>query len=234
MLAVVLYTAGPVAQFLVWKNPKRVYSVGKTLCTILIFVSGVRVRIIGKRPPKNKQYVLVANHSSIWDEAGMTLAMGEEPYTIIFAEEIKRVPFIGGMLRKAAIPVDRDDPNSRTIAADKAMEEVRNGKNYAAYAEGKRLRVEDFNKGIIMYKFKLSAFKIACKFELDVYPVVFAFPYLYKPRSGQWWVSPREIKMICCDPISTKGKDPKEVAEETYVLMEATLRKELIKMGILN
>jgi 1-acyl-sn-glycerol-3-phosphate acyltransferase len=206
---------------------KLVFKIGYGLSMIILFVLGVNLKFRGVTIPKDKQFIVVCNHTSFIDELLIVIAMGKRPWTIIFAEEIKRIPFFGKMLREHGISVDRESRESGKVAFDRSEKAIKSGKNFALFPEGKRLRPDDFNKGVVLYPFKSGAFNLACENNLPIYPVVFIFPYLYKPRSGRWWFSPRSIKVIGIEPVYTEGKDPKQVNEEVYGVMEKTIKSHL-------
>lgn len=227
--SVLLFILGFCSLFIVLIRPSLVYRVGYTLSLIITFSLGANLRFKGVTLPKDKQFVLVANHTSFLDEVLAAIAAGERPWTIIFAQEIKRVPILGKFLRDYGISVDRDDLNSKKIALDRSEKEIKKGKNFFLFAEGKRLRPDDFEKGIVLYPFKSGAFSLACEHNLPVYPVVFLFPFYFKPRSGRWWFSPRTITIINLEPIYPTGKTPKELMEEVHGAMENELRFNLGK-----
>lgn len=208
--------------------PKIVYKVGYVLSIIILFVLGVNLRFKGVTIPKDKQFILVCNHSSFIDELLIAVAMGKRPWTIIFAQEIRRVPFFGKMLKDHGISVNRENKNSGVSAFNKSEKAINDGKNFALFAEGKRLRPNDFKEGVVLYPFKPGAFSLACEHNLPIYPVVYIFPYYYKPRSGQWWFSPRTITIVNIDPVSTIGKNYKEVSKEVHVVMEKTIKSYLV------
>jgi 1-acyl-sn-glycerol-3-phosphate acyltransferase len=222
--SVLLFILGFFAIIIIAIYPKSVYRIGYILALIILFVLGVNLKFEGESTPKNKQFIRVLNHTSFVDELLVAVAMGIKPWTIIYAEEIKRIPFLGKMLRDYGIPVNRDEKESGTEAFLQSKNAIESGKNFALFAEGKRLRPNDFKDGLVLYPFKSGAFSLACKYNLPIYPVVFIFPFLYKPRSGQWWFSPRTITVINLDPIFTEGKNSKQVASEVHFAMEETIR----------
>lgn len=195
------------ASLIILIYPKSVYKVSYYLSLIILFVLGVNLKFKGPIPPKDTNIIVVANHASFIDELLIIVAMRGIPWTIVFAKEIKRIPFFGKMLRDYGISVDRSDRGSKVVAGKKIIEAMNEKKNIALFPEGKRMRPDDFEKGIVLYPFEIGAFSLACKYNLKIYPVLFEWSILYKPRSGKWWFSPRTIIVRYLDPISPEGDD---------------------------
>lgn len=219
---------GTLSSLIVLIYPKSLYKVSYWLALISLFTLGVTLNFKGQPPPKNTHFIVVANHTSFIDELLIVIAMMGFPWTIIFAEEIKRIPFFGKMLRDYSISVDRNDQGSKVVAGKRIIGAIHLKKNIALFPEEKRMRPNDFEKGIVLYPFKIGAFYLACKYNLPIYPVLFVFPYYYKRRSGQWWVSPRTITIVNMEPVLTEGKSSQQVTEEVHEIMEETLKSYLI------
>ncbi len=204
---VLLIILGILSLIIILIYPKSIYRVSYTLSLIILFVLGVNLKFEGDAPPKGSQFILVGNHTSFIDELLIVVAMEGLPWTIVFAKEIKRIPFFGKMLKGHGIPVDRDDPCSKKTAGKQIIKAMSSGKSFAIFPEGKRMRPDDFKKGIFLYPFENGAFHLASKNNFFVYPVVFSYPFFYKPRSGRWWFSPQTVTIVRLPPINTVAKD---------------------------
>ncbi len=176
---------------------------------VMIILSSVTLFVLGAKPkflnsfPKVGQCVLISNHGSTIDELFLALIFWFRKWKVVFDPTVVRIPLVTLFAKKfVGIPVDRKDKKSKTMAALKTQRAVNSGFDVMVYPEGRRLQVSSYEEGKIMEEFvEDGAFELAIKNQLPIVPVVTSWTFLFKPRSGQWWLSPRTIKIIYLDPI---------------------------------
>ena len=78
--------------------------------------------------------------------------------------------------------------------------------------------------------FQPGAFHWSSKCNVPIMPVVVSWTFLFQPRSGQWWFSPRTITIHYLEPSKIKeGEDVGEFSARIRELMRNKLEEELKK-----
>ncbi len=201
----VLLTFFPITLCLVVLLP---YFLARINGMIALFSLGVRLKFVGKRP-EGRNFIYMLNHSSFVDDVIHVFLMPFNKWKVVFASEVKRIFPAGLFVKFFGIPVNRKDEISRFKVAKIILRYLRKGWSILVYPEGKRLVVQDDStlEQELLMPFEDGPFKLAIKTETPIVPVVLSWPFLYKPRSGQWWVSPHTITVYYLDPVSTKFED---------------------------
>lgn len=181
---------------------RLVYVIMIILSSVILFILGAKPKFVNSFP-KVGQCILISNHCSTVDELFLPLIFWFRKWKVIFAFEVVRIPLVKFFAKTfVGIPVNRQDQNSKFIAALKIQRVINSGFDMMFYPEGRRLQVSSHENGKIMEEFvEDGAFELAIKNQLPIVPVITSWTFLFKPRSGQWWLSPRTIKIIYLDPI---------------------------------
>jgi len=168
------------------------------LSVVTIFIFGIRIKIRGKIP--KEQFILIWNHCSNVDDVLNPIIMGRSPWKVIFAKEMKRILFVGSFLNYIGIPVSRSEITSKIKVAKQVIDYLKEKKgNILVFPEGRRLLVE--KKEELLMNFQPGAFRWSIDCNVPILPVVVSWTFLFKPRSGQWWFSPRTIVINYLDPV---------------------------------
>jgi 1-acyl-sn-glycerol-3-phosphate acyltransferase len=149
---------------------------------------------------RNRSYVFIANHASHLDSPAMALAL---PNILRFVGKasLARIPVFGWALRqtRAAIFIDRSDPQRAIETLNRATEELKGGVSALFYAEGTRSpggRLQPFKKGGVM---------LAIQAQLPMVPVTVVGSHRLLPKY-QLHIHPGTIRVIVGDPIETAGR----------------------------
>jgi len=204
--------------------PESVHKVSYFLGVLVIFVFGIKLEVIGN-PPK-EQSIVIYNHCSTIDDVLNPIIMGTRRWKVVFAPEILRIPFVKFITRYIGIPLVRTDSDSREEVKEITKTVLENGDSLLILPEGKRLPA-DRKEDLFILPFNKGAFRLSQITGIPVVPVVVSWTYLFKPRSGQWWFSPRTIKIKYLSPVLINPEEtPGDFGKRVRLLME----KELIEL----
>jgi 1-acyl-sn-glycerol-3-phosphate acyltransferase len=177
----------------------------RTWSRLILATTGVRVDVSGlDRLARDRAYVFVANHQSIYD---IPIVFWSLPYQIriIAKESLGRFPFLGWHLRRTGhMLVDRRHPDRATIfgRASKLMHE---GLSLIVFPEGTRSR-----DGRVA-PFKGGSFYLALEAGLPVVPISIVGSR-HVMRKGRLATYPGRVQLIVHEPIDTSGvpgRDPR-------------------------
>lgn len=117
---------------------------------------------------KDKNYVFVANHTSVIDIMLM-LAVVENPFVFVGKRELAKIPVFGFFYKRTCILVDRSNMASKTQVLREAQRRLDTNVSICIFPEG--LVPED--ESVVLAKFKRGAFKLAIQFQVPVVPMSF-------------------------------------------------------------
>jgi 1-acyl-sn-glycerol-3-phosphate acyltransferase len=181
----------------------------RTWSRLILATTGVHVDVAGlDRLERNRTYVFVSNHQSIYD---IPILFWSLPYQlrIIAKDSLGRFPFLGWHLRRTGhMLVDRSRPDRSKIFGW-ASRLTANGLCLIVFPEGTRSR--DGRVG----RFKGGSFYLALQAGLPVVPisVIGSRHVMLRDRLATY---PGTVKLVVHEPIDTKGladTDPREFAE---------------------
>lgn len=166
---------------------------GRILCAI----SFVRVSIVGRENyDKNKSYIFVANHQSIYD-IFVIYGWLINKFKWIMKNSLRKIPFVGLACHKAGhIFIDRSNPIRSKRSMDEAKKKLKNGSSIVIFAEGSRTK--DGRLG----KFKRGAFKMAEDLKLPIIPVSIKGTFDVMPVFS-YYIKPGKVTVTFHKPIDT-------------------------------
>jgi 1-acyl-sn-glycerol-3-phosphate acyltransferase len=133
-------------------------------CSFFVRALGVDLRLHEKnRQPLPKQFILIANHPSAFEDVGIPSLFDVYP----LAKEEVRDWWLVGKINTAAetLFVKREDPESRHKAVDEMIKKLEQGHNIAIFPEGgcKGRRIFE--------KFQSGAFELSLRTGIPLLPV---------------------------------------------------------------
>jgi 1-acyl-sn-glycerol-3-phosphate acyltransferase len=153
--------------------------------------------------PRNP-YAVVGNHQSMADIPLFSLLPWEMKW--IGKASLWKLPYGGRMFKLAGdIPVDRSDPNARTVALEKAVEYLKQKVSVMFFAEGTRSR-----DGKLL-PFKDGAFLAAIRTQVPVLPVIVEGSHDCLPRKSIIFRDCPAIRLKVFDPVPTEGMTEDDV-----------------------
>ncbi|WKS94892.1 lysophospholipid acyltransferase family protein [Riemerella columbina] len=138
----------------------------------LYYGMGFRYRWIKetqRKIEKGRQYVFIANHTSVMDIMLMVVLLPEHPLCFVGKKELVKLPIFGTIYKRVAVMVDRDSAKSRAEVYTRAAERMQHGQNMVIFPEG--LVPDDTT--VTLAPFKNGAFMLASQHQLPLCVLTF-------------------------------------------------------------
>ncbi len=119
---------------------------------------------------KGKQYVIIANHTSLMDVMLPCILFPNHPLCYVGKKELVKIPIFGTIYKRICVMVDRSSAKSRAEVYRRCAERMEEGESIAIFPEG---GVPD-DTSVILDQFKDGAFILSSKHQspLAVYTFV--------------------------------------------------------------
>ena len=181
--------------------------------------AGLHIHWPEGKPPLPYPCVMVSNHRSQLDIQCARLAH-DHPFQFVAKAELGKIPFLGGILRRYHILVDRKSIRSRGTALERMQQGLVSGHSIFAFVEGKRHPGPD-----LLGAFSAGAFQLACS---GPYPLAMltlagtgekmpaAFHMLRGGKIYAWW------DVMPADQVARYR--PRELRDEAQRCMHARLK----------
>lgn len=148
------------------------YRLIRLWCFGMFYGMGFRYELIKQTQKEinpNKQYIIIANHTSMIDVMLPCILHPEHPICYVGKKELENIPIFGSIYKRIFVSVDRKDPRSRAEVYIKCAQRIKEGKNIAIFPEG---GVPD-DTTITLDEFKNGAFSMAVEHNIDI--IVYTF-----------------------------------------------------------
>lgn len=180
-------------------------------------VCGVKFVIHGKKPTLNTPYVVLAKHQSTWETIFLQRYFG--PVSTILKKELLRIPFFGwGLASMRPIAIDRSSPvQALKDVKIKGLERLKQGNNLLIFPEGTRTA-----NGTVG-NYARSGADIAITAQVPVVAVAHDAGKCWPHK--QYLKTPGIINVWISEPISTQGRERKELTEEVKQWIESKLEQ---------
>lgn len=163
----------PVLLFSIRKNHyKYAYQFIRFWCIGMFYGMGFRYELknlTDKKIDKNKQYVFIANHTSLIDVMLPCILMPHHPLCYVGKKELVKIPIFGTIYKRICVMVDRSSAKSRADVYRRCEERMEEGQSIVIFPEG---GVPD-DQAVILDEFKDGAFILASKHQSAL--LVFTF-----------------------------------------------------------
>ncbi|MBE8715649.1 lysophospholipid acyltransferase family protein [Cellvibrio polysaccharolyticus] len=166
---------------------------------------GVKLNIVGEVDRSAYPCVVMANHQSTWETMFLQYYFG--PVSTILKKELLRIPFFGwGLASLRPIAIDRNNPiQALKDVKSKGLLRLKQGNNLLVFPEGTRVPLGE--KG----NYARSGADIACSAGVPVIPIAHNGAECWPNKSLIKY--PGTITVVIGAPISTEGRDRKELTE---------------------
>lgn len=190
------------------KNYKYFFRWARRWARGVLFFMGLfpKVKWEGK-PDKNKQYIIVSNHSSEVDIM-MNLILLPNSFVFIGKKELAKLPLFGYFYKRTNILVDRKSIASKRNVMDRAARKLHSGVGLCIYPEG---GIPD--PKIRLAPFKVGAFKLAVDAQVDILPITFADNKRRFPDAWGDGGVPGRLRATVHEVIPVRGKSTEEIEE---------------------
>lgn len=202
---------------------RHAYLFVRLWCYGLFFGMGLRYELIKetrKKIEKDRQYVIIANHTSVMDIMLPVILFPHHPICFVGKKELVKIPIFGTIYKRICVMVDRSSVKSRAEVYRRCAERMNNGDSIVIFPEG---GVPE--EHILLDDFKDGAFILSQQHQSPIAVFTFVglkemFPFRYdKGYPGKVKVVLNEI----LEPTATS----QEAKAEAHRLMKATLEKYL-------
>ncbi len=187
----------------------------------LFFLSGTRVRVVGKEymnTPGAKIYA--ANHASYFDVLPLMMGLGV-PYRFVAKSEVHNMPFIGTFLRKMGhLSFVRGDAHSRREAAQLIESSVRDGESVFVFPEGTFVAEEGVRP------FQLGAFNAAVVTGAPIIPVSLRGTRRFL-RDGTFLPRPTSVTITLSPPLLPKASESESSGWHEVVRLRDSAREQI-------
>ncbi len=194
------------------------HKVARTWARVLLAVSNVRVRVIGKENlSEKKPYIFMSNHQSDFD-IFIVLAHLPGQFRWIAKKELFRIPVFGRAMKNAGyIEIDRQHHQRALQSLAEAARKIREGKSLMSFPEGTR------SKNGAVKPFKKGMFHLALEAGVPIVPITIIGAAEIMPKRSLR-INPGEITMIIAAPIAvsdyTDATRPELMARVRGIIIE--------------
>ncbi len=195
-----------------------VRKIARFWCRLIFLCAGKRLIIKGmENIEKGKPYLLLANHTSLFDIMAVMAFMPEIYW--IGKEYLIKIPLFGTFLKKwGYLPIFTKSIKKSRQSIETAVRIAKLGKTIGIFPEGTRTidgSVQDFKRGFLT---------ILKNSRLDVLPVTLNGLFELKPKTRRLFLDPDEkLEVIIHPPIKNKSlihKSDQEIISQIKAIIE--------------
>ena len=146
---------------------KYAYFFVRLWCFAMFYGMGFRYELINlttKKIEKNRQYVVIANHTSLIDVLIPCMLFPNHPLCMVGKKELVKIPIFGTVYKRVCVMVDRSSARSRADVYRRCAERMDEGDSIVIFPEG---GVPD-DTSVILDNFKDGAFILSSKHESPI------------------------------------------------------------------
>lgn len=199
-----------------------IYNVCRLWADVWLFLIGIHHRNIFEAPHNTSlQYIFVSNHISYMDIPVMMKAIRKQNFRVLGKSELGSIPVFGFIFKKAAVSVDRKNPENRAKSLLILKSIIKRGISVFIFPEG------TFNETHKPLKeFYNGAFKIAIETQTPIKPIIILDAYDRLNYKSIFSLSPGKSLAVFLEETSTAGLTSNDVAflkQKVYKQMEDCL-----------
>jgi 1-acyl-sn-glycerol-3-phosphate acyltransferase len=183
----------------------------------LYICCGVKFNVIGKRHPDQYPCVVLAKHQSTWETMFLQYYFG--PVSTILKKELLRIPFFGwGLASLRPVAIDRSNPiQALKNVKTQGITRLQEGNNLLIFPEGTRMPLGAVGN------YARSGADIAISAGVPVVAVAHNGAECWPHK--QFLKYPGTITVVISEPISTLGKDRKQLTDDVRDWIENEIKK---------
>ena len=198
---------------------KTTYKIGVFFFRILIKIMGINLIINGKKNTiKNKAYIIMGNHQSLFDVFVIPCCISE-PFVGIEAAYHFNFPLWGWIIKKwGNIPINRSNRKKAIKSIQQAEDLLKNGLSIGILPEGHRTITGEIGT------FKKGGFYLAKNTKADILPFGISRGLYDFKNKNSWKLYPQKVIVNIGKPITYKS----------YKDLSVDQLKEKVKKTIIN
>jgi len=190
-----------------------VHYIGKFWSLLNIYISGTRLKVVGKEKiDKKRSYIVMTNHQSLFDVWAL---IGKIPLQIrwIVKKELRKLPIFGYALeRMGHIYIDRQDRENAYMGLNAAARKIKEGTSVIIFPEGTR------SPNGKLLKFRLGGASLALRAGVQILPITVNGGRFVLPKNTLA-LMPGKMEIIVGDPI-----DPGDFNEDNKTELMSTVK----------
>lgn len=206
------------------KGGNIIYDGCRIWADVWLFMVGVFHKNIYETPhDASQQYIFVSNHISYMDVPVMMKAIRRQHFRVLGKAELGSIPVFGFIFRKAAVSVDRKNPENRAKSILILKSIIKRKISVFIFPEG------TFNETHKPLKdFYNGAFKIAIETQTPIKPIICLDTYDRLNYKSIFSLSPGRSRTVFLKETDVTGLSSNDVSllkEKVYKQMEEALIK---------
>lgn len=135
----------------------------------LLFITGFRVKVLGRENIPPRPVLIAANHTSFFDVL-ITLGYFPVKFNFVMKKELFKIPFFGRAVKTLGyFPIDRKNARNAARSLQELAAFLRGGQNVLIFPEGTRGKPE--TKNLPLLPFKSGMARTAFQAQTEVLPV---------------------------------------------------------------
>jgi 1-acyl-sn-glycerol-3-phosphate acyltransferase len=202
---------------------KTIYKIIRYWSTGWLWLIGMPVKTIGKRPPAGR-YIVVANHISYLDTLIIFPAIPEY-FRALGKKEISKIPVVGFIYKQVVIMVDRSSVYSRSKSMRLLWRVLKRESNIIIFPEG------TFNEtDKALKEFYDGAFRLAINTQTPIFPLILLDTVKRWHYSAWWKIWPGKNRVLFLPPVRVEGltiEHLPELKQKVFQMMESALKSQL-------
>ena len=197
---------------------KYVYLINRSILFIWTILTGFHFTLDGKDlVNKNETYIVIINHLNVIDMLiiAQRLSIPAKP---LIKKELLKIPILGWILSIVALPIDRNDRESRHRSKLKMNSEIDQNISMLIFPEGTQNRTSK-----PMNEFQDGAFKLAITTQTKILPVVILNSRT-KANASSAILKPGHVKIKYLDPVDPQEFDNVQILKNhCFKVMESAI-----------
>lgn len=170
--------------------------------------------------PEKESFIFYPNHQGLFDSLAL-IESCPRFFSVVNKKEVRNVPLLKQVLAiMGGLSIDREDVRQSLGVINQVAEDVKNGKNFAIWAEGTRSR-----QGNRLLEFKGGSFKSAYKAKCPIVPVALMNAFIPFDKNT---IEKVTVKVVYLEPIpyeEYKDKKTVEIASEVKRRIEKAIEE---------
>lgn len=170
--------------------------------------------------PEKESFIFYPNHQGLFDSLAL-IESCPRFFSVVNKKEVRNVPLLKQVLAiMGGLSIDREDVRQSLGVINQVAEDVKNGKNFAIWAEGTRSR-----QGNRLLEFKGGSFKSAYKAKCPIVPVALMNAFIPFDKNT---IEKVAVKVVYLEPIpyeEYKDKKTVEIASEVKGRIEKAIEE---------
>ena len=222
---IVFLILGPITLLIIILLPSKINKIVVPFCKLMIFLYCCKIKIYGHFP-KNKTFVVMANHTSFLDVFALpTVFPKTKKFSVVAASKNFKIPIYATFLKKLkAISINRSNREQAIKGIQQAEKLLAEDYHIVVLPEGTR------SLNGRLGKFKKGGFHLASNTQAQILPIIIKGLFDIKPKH-RWIIIPGHIQIYIEEPIDSENKTVDQLLEETEQVFQKRYDNDLLNIN---